>query len=132
MSKANLSIALIAAIIFIGLGYIFTKEKPLDGNADDTNSEVVTDSEGGFSMTAEYVGENSWEYKVEGELPTPCHSADVDSLVAESFPEQVSVKVTLTEPDDAIVCVQVIREFEYEGEFSASEGASVNLSVSEK
>jgi len=53
----------------------------------------------------------------------------VDSLVKESYPEQVTVKVTVVEPKGSEICTQVIQDFLYEGEFTASEKATVELKV---
>ena len=85
--------------------------------------------ENNFKLESKYISENSWEYTVTGELPNPCYNASVDAIVAESYPEQVTVTVTIEEPDPEVMCAQVIQEFSYEGTFSASEKADIKLVV---
>ena len=85
--------------------------------------------ENNFKLESKYISTNSWEYTVTGELPNPCYNASVDAIVAESYPEQVTVTVTIEEPDPEVMCAQVIQEFSYEGTFSASEKADIKLVV---
>ena len=99
-----------------------------NNNNNDMNTPLVSKKDN-FSLTSTYIGNNNWEYTVTGQLPTPCHKADVQSLVAESYPEQVFIVITVKEPQPDIICTQVIQEFEYEGTFTASENATVSLDV---
>lgn len=62
---------------------------------DDTSNDWKTLTEDNITLTYQYVGVNVWKYNVKGQLPNPCHSAQVDALVAESYPEQVTVKVNI-------------------------------------
>lgn len=85
--------------------------------------------EGGFTLTTNYLGDNKWEYKVTGQLPNPCYSTEVTELVAESYPEQVTIALVMKEPDPNTMCTQVIKDFEYKGSFSASKNATVQFNV---
>ena len=97
-------------------------------NNKDMNTPIITE-EDNFSLTSTYIGDNNWEYTVTGQLPTPCYKAEVQSFVAESYPEQVTIVITVTEPKPDLMCAQVIQDFEYQGTFSASENATVSLDV---
>jgi len=99
-----------------------------DFNIDTSDDKMVV-MENNFKLESKYISENSWEYTVTGELPNPCYNASVDAIVAESYPEQVTVTVTIEEPDPEVMCAQVIQEFSYEGTFSASEKADIKLVV---
>ncbi len=57
------------------------------------------------------------------DLPTPCHSLTVDALIAESYPEQVTLQ--FASAGEAETCIQVISEQEFSIEFSASSEASI-------
>jgi len=71
-----------------------------------------------------------WDYKITGTLPTPCHEVKTEEIVLESYPEQVSVLLTLTPPEDDVECIQVLdEEFETTGEFKASEKAKISFVV---
>jgi len=104
---------------------------------DDNGNNLINDNidkqpvinEDGFSLQKQYIGGNNWEYTVIGQLPNPCHSVSVEAMVAESYPEQVTINVNIIEPDTDMMCIQVIQDFEYQGTFSASENASVVLRV---
>lgn len=100
------------------------------GTGDNTSEDVLT--VGNFTINIlEYQGESRWNYSVSGVMPTPCHSFTTDAIVAESFPEQVTITVEQKEPGDDEVCIQVVDVQEMVGSFSASEGASVRLVVVE-
>ena len=60
-------------------------------------------------------------------LPTPCHTLDVTSLVAESYPEQVSINMTVQDPGNP--CVQVIDERAWSIDVKASEQATFRANV---
>lgn len=70
-----------------------------------------------------------WGYLVSGTLPNECYNADVQTIIAESFPEQVSLILDIKEPSEDLICTQVIQELQLTGEFSASQGASINFEV---
>lgn len=60
----------------------------------------------------------------EVDLPTPCHLLNHEVIVAESFPEQVTINFS-TAITDAVICAQVITSSRYKIEFDASENAGI-------
>jgi hypothetical protein len=74
-------------------------------------------------------------------LPAPCYQFTYNTRVAESFPEQVMIDFTLTPPDPAVVCIQMVSEQAFNLQVEASEQATfsarvntipINLSLKEK
>lgn len=123
---------LVLAIAFIGIFFYTKDDKDSTNDNDDTTEEPSqSDLSENLELSSEYLGDNNWTYTITGYLPNPCYSYEVQALVAESFPEQVSINMTITEPAADVVCAQVIQDVNEEGTFSASEGASVKLNVLE-
>lgn len=58
------------------------------------------------------------------EMPTPCDLIEVNSLVRESFPEQIQLDFTVI--NNAEMCTQVITAQRFLVEATASEGATVS------
>ena len=107
-------------------------EEPAPGSDNPSDSEQIDDNggldENDFTLTTNYLGDSKWSYNVTTQLPNPCYSAIVSEIVRESFPEQVSVNVDV-KYDSESICTQQIIDFDYDGTFSASEEAIVNLVV---
>ncbi|MBI2357042.1 hypothetical protein HYV12_03275 [Candidatus Dojkabacteria bacterium] len=101
---------------------------PSPGTSTDSG-DYNTQSSGDFTLKYRYEGNSQWTYVITGFLPTPCYLTDVSAIVRESFPEQVSIKLKVSQPQTFQACVEVIKEYTYEGVFSASEGASVEFLV---
>ncbi len=93
-----------------------------------TEQDNVFESNG-YTAYANYLGSNSWEYLITGFAPTPCHILTHEAIVAESFPEQVSLELSIQEPGPEEICIQVLEEVNLKGEFSASEQATVSFQV---
>ncbi len=100
-----------------------------DSNGTTGDGATKGNYEDALDGSATYLGDSLWEYTITGYLPTPCHSTDVDILIAESFPEQVTAIVTVNEPGPAETCIQSIQDVNITGKFSASEGASFKIQV---
>ncbi len=62
-------------------------------------------------------------------MPTPCYDITTDAIVAESFPEQVTVSISVTGPSAGEVCAQVLTEKDFTVSFSASANATVSFRV---
>ncbi|MCK9368424.1 hypothetical protein M0R04_00380 [Candidatus Dojkabacteria bacterium] len=128
------SLVVLGVALFAGLAY-FTWSEYKSGLATDGNSNTVNDGEytkitkNEFTLKYKYDRNNKWSYILTGQLPNPCYSVEVDELVAESYPEQVYINVTVTPPASSVVCIQMIYDYSKEGTFSASKGATVNLNV---
>lgn len=100
---------------------------------DDPSEVVQENKDGGVAgeetfLPVEIVADHYFsngEHTLQGliNLPTPCHTLTHDVLVAESFPEQVTVQFT-SEPGPAI-CTQLIAEKFFSVSFQASEEAQI-------
>ena len=67
--------------------------------------------------------------KYEGtvQMPTPCHNLKDETVVLESYPEQVQIRLTIQKPKPDVVCAQVITPKEFSGEVKVSERAVVSV-----
>lgn len=84
-----------------------------------------------FDFSASFSPDNQWGFSVTADMPTPCHTISIgDVLVAESYPEQVSINILVKEPSEDIACAQVIDTQRLTGGFQASDKASVRLNIS--
>lgn len=129
-------IAKIFVIAFVIIGIIVVaivfalipirSDKKIDTN-ESNNSKIITKED--FDFSYKYIGNNSFEYEIKGNLPTPCYKTMVEAIVRESFPEQVVVQLSISEPDPDTACLQVIQEFEYKNIVNASENASFEFNV---
>lgn len=103
------------------------------GFDDDVSSTglliVRSDTEDGFTAVATYEGENHWRWQLSGTLPNPCYGIKTEVFVAESYPEQVSLNVSITSPDAGQMCIQRIKRVREYGTYEASQGASFALTV---
>ncbi|MDP2720707.1 MAG: hypothetical protein Q8O75_02080 [bacterium] len=66
------------------------------------------------------------------QLPSPCHKLKEETLVIESFPEQVQVRLTIQDPDPTMMCAQVVTEKEFSGEVKVSEKATISVFINGK
>jgi hypothetical protein len=60
-------------------------------------------------------------------LPTPCHVLDSSTMIAESFPEQVTVNFVATTASE--MCAQVITPEPFQVSFEASANALIRLTL---
>jgi hypothetical protein len=97
---------------------------------DVTHPDTGNDSPGTYTVT---VLEDSFQnntHVLSGvvRVPTPCHQVIVSNpTVAESYPEQVRIAMTVTVASD--VCAQVVTEKPFSVTFNASEKAQVTFIV---
>ncbi len=131
MNRNNILFLILFLLIGIVIYILFIKTDLINRNDinNSNQSDFKTSVQSEFRLESRYVGNSRWEYTVTGQLPNPCYNAEVDSIVAESYPEQVTVTVTIQEPKADMICTQVIQDFKYNGTFSASEKAEITLSV---
>lgn len=138
MNKKGVIGAGFLLILLILFGGLFLKVMVFkDSNSDDSTKDnkvgEFSIEKNGFSFYAKYQEENKeqniWDYKITGSLPTPCHEFKTQEIVLESYPEQVSVLLTITPPAQDVICTQVIQEVEKTGIFQASEKAKVSFLV---
>jgi len=138
--KGVLGAGFFLIILFVIAG-LFLKVMVIDKDSQDNpenknKTGEFTIEKKGFNFVAKYQFDNKevnmWDYKITGTLPTPCHEVKTEEIVLESYPEQVSVLLTITPPSSDAVCIQVIKEFEKEGTFQASEKAKVSFLIEEE
>ena len=65
-------------------------------------------------------------------VPTPCHELDVETIVAESYPEQVQIRIKIQDPKEGTVCAQVVTEKEFSGRLKVSENASISVYLNDE
>lgn len=84
-----------------------------------------------ITITAKHQFEDG-HHIVAGELdlPTPCHILDWNVVVAESYPEQVTIN--FTETTQADTCAQVITPARFKVEFDATGTAAISATVNGK
>ena len=61
--------------------------------------------------------------------PTPCYEVSAEAIVRESYPEQVTIDVTITPPGSDVICIQVISEKKFKVAFQGSQEAVVEVRV---
>ncbi|MEX0934859.1 MAG: hypothetical protein WDZ70_00855 [Candidatus Paceibacterota bacterium] len=98
------------------------------GASDNTDTPPVSDDVEGFVpqeiQAIHTFSAGTHTLRGEIDLPTPCHTLTHDVMIAESFPEQVTINFQ-TEVNDQVVCAQVITPSAFEISFEASEDASI-------
>lgn len=123
MNSKYVGIGLITIVIIILLIVLIP-----GGKVNDSDTPPLSDETEGF-VPEEIVAIHSFEngtHRLNGEvdLPTPCHTLVHEVMIAESFPEQVTINFE-TEVDDDIVCAQVITPAQFDITFEASEEATI-------
>lgn len=125
LNKKRALLLSVIAISFILVGC--TTSSTINNNPPANNSNqnsTKTEVSNGFTATSTYTATNTWNYIVKGDLPTPCHTLDVEAIVRESFPEQVTLKATLKAPTGDTICAQVLEPIEKTGTYAASADAT--------
>lgn len=128
-----LALVLLIALPFIGFyaGTWYQKQVSPTTTTSVTNgtktdgSKTVVDSEKVSLKTSFKNGVLNYSGSVS--LPTPCHELDVQITVAESFPEQVQIRIKIQDPKEGMICAQVITEKEFSGKLEVSENASISV-----
>lgn len=100
--------------------------------ADNEPENVIEKDDEGEVLSADAVFINAkhqfrdGEHIIAGEIevPTQCHSLSVETVIRESFPEQVTLNFSST--SEAEVCAQVMSPRRFKIDFSASENATIN------
>ncbi len=140
MKKSTVIYILVALVVILGGIAVYaylTKDDGKNGSSKDNGSvnDLPTDGDeeepnyGEYRLSRFYIGDGTWGYSVSGQMPNPCYEGEVDVVVKESFPEQVVVILKVIPPASDVVCAQVIKEYKYEGEISASEDAEFELVI---
>lgn len=124
-------------IILIVLGATFYFSTRDSGGVQDQNgaaggNDAVTEAE---AINAKHsffeagtVGERAFGKHIiagEVEVPTLCHLLNVETIIAESFPEQVRLVFT-TNANKEQVCAQVVESRRFKVEFNAAKDAAIS------
>jgi len=120
------SLVAIVLLILGGTYYMSTKDKyePSQDQSQTQNPGAVL-PKNAVMITAKHSFKNG-KHIIAGEVdvPTPCHSLSVETLIAESFPEQVTLVFKTT--SEAEVCAQVVSARRFKIEFNADEKATLS------
>ena len=131
MKRKIVILSLILLSMIVGLVLAYFKFIAKDINIGQPDSAIIQNLyHDSFDLKASYVGDSTWEYTLTGSLPNPCYSLSIDPVVMESYPEQVIVKIHISEnsnPD--LACIQVIEEVKRSGVFNASPEAIISLEI---
>jgi len=94
-------------------------------SSDQTGWKTIVDTK---QVTVETKYENgTLKYSGTVQLPSPCHQLKDETVVLESFPEQVQIRLTIQNPDPQIQCIQVVTPKEFSGQMQVSEKAVVSV-----
>ncbi|MDQ6984989.1 MAG: hypothetical protein Q9M91_00570 [Candidatus Dojkabacteria bacterium] len=104
----------------------------LNKSAPTREGDIVSHIVDGFYLEAEFKGGNSWDFVINGSVPNPCYTYDTEVIIAESFPEQVTVNLDVNKPAEGLICTQVIEEVTINGSYQADENSTVRLKVNRK
>lgn len=101
----------------------------LQSSGGETASTTKRDTDEGFTATTEYQGDQLWQYTVTGGFPNPCYEYSMQTNVAESYPEQVALRMTVTPPVEGERCIQWLENLHATGTYQASRQASFSFDV---
>lgn len=127
-NKVVVVLLVLATLSYLVYFFMNSSRNQLNDDVNNNGSAKVINQED-FKLEYTYKGNNSWDYLLTGNMPTPCYTVEVNGLVRESYPEQVVISAKLVAPDGDVMCAQVITPFEKNGNVSASEGATFELTV---
>lgn len=122
-------IVIVLAGIFFFLEGSSSKDMPVipEDNMDSKDEDKNTFEK----ITLFRMSEGSTHtYKGTITLPTPCHTLQTMIVIAESYPEQVTLD--LTSASNAPVCAQVVTEKEFTAQFNASPNHTIRLTMNGK
>lgn len=122
-------ILIISSVFLVGCT-VQTGNSNSSSTSSDQAGEPQILSSKNATASVQYEGSNTWSYVVSIDLPNPCYDVVVTPMVAESFPEQVTLKVVSTSTqDEGTSCAQVIKTVTQDGTYNASSGATIMLDV---
>lgn len=114
-----ITVVVILALILAGTwGWVTFRDVKVEPEVKGEVTENIPD------ITAKHQFK-SGKHIVAGEidLPTPCYLLDTDAIIAESMPEQVTLRFTAT--TQAEMCAQVVTTERFRIDFTASQNAVI-------
>lgn len=131
MKHIHILLGALFVILIAVLAYIFFVAPASAPVVDDT-APVQNEDE----LAPPYVQQDSLTHTFEDGvhtiagvmvLPTPCHQIVADTMIAESFPEQVSIVISV--PEDEGVCIQVLEDRSFSVDVEVSRDATFSITT---
>lgn len=134
MSRTTIGVLVslfVVAVIGLFAFWYLAAPAPEDVTVDEqvaTEEEPATEEESTTRITAKHFYEDG-VHTLAGEIdmPTPCDLLEYDTMVQESYPEQVTIDFTVL--NNAEMCAQVITAQRFMVEVAASEDASFSATL---
>lgn len=89
--------------------------------ASSPNNTIVSETEGNFTATAIYQGDDEWNYTVQGNYANQCPDHDLSIETTPTDPTTVTVRLVTYRPFDESICAQRIKAINETGTFTANE-----------
>ena len=123
-NKATIGIVVVLVLILGGVWWSLSNKGDEDVVPADNGGQTTSPD----SITVNHYFDNG-SHSLEGTLtlPTPCHTLDYNTVVAESMPEQVMVNFT-TKPGEGL-CTQVLSDKFFRVTFNASKDAVISATL---
>lgn len=122
-------IALVLVVSVISLTVFFG---PVFDNEEPSHQRQLSTSADGFVVTADYLGERNWSFKVEGSFSNHCVNSEVVAEEPDTASEEVTVRLITYRPTDETLCAQKVQKVSHEGTFVASRDASLKMEIDER
>lgn len=129
---------ILALILFIALPFTgFYAGMKFQEATNPPTANTVTDSD--KTTSEKTIVENSLitvktshsegflTYKGTLQLPTPCHEINDETLIVESSPEQVHIRLNIKQLETGTICAQVITNEKFSGKVEASPQAEITV-----
>jgi len=125
--RRTVMLAVLAFLAVVAAMFAFAFFTQNDSKESDSNKQSVEQTDERYSDIQRIDGKHFYidgVHTVVGEIqmPTPCDLLDVDSLVAESFPEQITLDFKVI--NNAEFCAQVVTPQRFKVSATASEEAT--------
>lgn len=119
-------LVIILLVVVIG-GVIIIRNRDIAEDNFPSPQELKNDYDGNIGKLVVTHAFDGTEHEYTGSvvLPSPCHSLETTFAVAESFPEQITINLTTTEPDKNFVCTAVLERATFDIFIPASRGAKL-------
>jgi hypothetical protein len=124
------------SIAFIGilgfaLGVLWQQDAQHTYSEEESEHEPVIAQSGEFTMTAEYIEDDTWEYQVTGSFDNQCPKYDISTELIDAKTEIVKVRMMVYKPADDVLCAQAIKQVKESGEFTAAADSEIEFTVQE-
>lgn len=128
MTQQQIIIGVVALVIILsgGAWLLMNSNEAEDITGTPDKTDVVDDDTDTRRIEAKRFFDDGTHTLVgEVVMPTPCDLLEVDAVVAESFPEQVTVRFSVVNNSEGGVCAQVLTPQRFSVSFDASADARI-------